>query len=150
MSKIITSDKGYLHISPFRKEFYRSTDGKRNINFSSRLSFIKAGEVDLQDFDNERQGLIDNGYKEVPNPNKLRIRLDYFKESGKWYGEGYLYVDNPDIGSRHRSWQDFCTLVKQLQTEGKLPGLCEGSRFEVLVTGSDHPAGYPQIFRLEK
>lgn len=150
MSKIITSDKGYLHISPFRKQFYRSADGKRHINFSSRLSFIKAGEIDFQDFDGERQGLIDNGYTEVPNPNKLCIRLDYFKESGKWYSEGYLYIDKPSEYDSSQSWADVLDTVKQLQTEGNLPGLIKDSRFEVLVTGSEHPAGYPQIFRLEK
>ncbi|AIX13112.1 hypothetical protein NW77_104 [Erwinia phage phiEa2809] len=149
-NKIIVSDKGYLHVSPFRKEFYRSTDRKSDVRFSQTLSCVRGGEIDFQEFDNERQDLIDSGYTEVPNPTKLEMRLDYFKESGKYYSEGFLYIDRPKPGKEAESYMEFMDQVRGLLDKGELPGLVKGSRFEVLITGAEHPGGYPQIFRLEK
>lgn len=149
-NKIIVSDKGYLHISPFRKEFYRSTTPKREIRFSTTISCVKAGVVDFQEFDNELANLRNNGFKEVPNPTRLLIRLDYFKESGKWYSEGYIAIDKPTAGDAAKSWYDFMEHVRDLMIKRELPGLVKGALYEVLVTGEDHPGGYPQIFRVEK
>lgn len=148
--KIIVSDKGYLHISPFRKEFYRSTEARPDIKFSQTLSCVHGGEVDFQQFDDERQCLIDNDFIEVTNPTKICMRLDYFKESGKWYSEGFVFIERPAEGEEAKSYMDFMNQVRGLLDKGELPGLTKGSRFEVLITGEGHPGGYPQIFRLEK
>lgn len=152
MSHIIRTDKGYLHISSFRKEFYRSTSAKADINFSTTHCHIKAGEVDHQGFDNDLADLRNADFKEVPNPGKLVIRLDYFKESGKWYSEGFVAIDKPEDGpvAEAESWYEFLQHVRELMAKRELPGLVKGSQFEVMVTGSEHPGGYPQIFRLEK
>lgn len=59
------------------------------------------------------------------------VKLDYFKESGKWYASGELYTD--------LDFWDTCDLVRNLMKQKRLPGLVEGVIFDVLMTYDELP-----------
>lgn len=61
----------------------------------------------------------------------MKVNLKYFKKTGKFYSEGD-FVFHPKTLS---PWHEAIEKVLDLQNEGKLPGLIEGSvGFIILVT----------------
>ena len=68
----------------------------------------------------------------------MKIELQYFKPTGKYYSSGDLYV--PDNYAMYQVSEK----VKALQKYKLLPDLVEGhSDFHVLITGKGHPHGFP-------
>lgn len=71
--------------------------------------------------------------------NTVKIKLDYFKESGKYYSSG-------EYESNHLMMYDVYDEVREMAKTGHLPGLVEGcTEFTVLVTVPNHPCGVPQL-----
>ena len=72
----------------------------------------------------------------------MKIKLQYFKASGKYYSEGTMEV--PDDCTM---WNVF-DKAQHLKDTCNLPDLIQGSSgFTVLVTGEGHPLGFPAILK---
>ncbi len=69
-----------------------------------------------------------------------RIKLQYFKSSGKWGYEGELeWADD-------KSMYGLIDHVKDLDRNRKLPGLASGSwDGPIYLDTSEHPMGYPLL-----
>jgi hypothetical protein len=69
-----------------------------------------------------------------------KVKLTYFKESGKYYSNG-------EYETKQQMMYDVYEEVRQMQKDGKLPGLVDGGgkEFTVLVEIPDHPCGCPQL-----
>jgi len=66
----------------------------------------------------------------------VRIELQYFKPSGKYYSSGYLKTDKT-------AWFEVIDEVKDLTRQRELPGLTPGhSEF---IVHMDHPDFYPAV-----
>lgn len=142
--------KNYIFISPGRSEFFTSDDSDYVEGFRPMKSYKHAsGEIDVVAFKSDRQGLIDQGWKEIASPQYIAIKLYYMKDSGKYYSEGELFVNRAEAeADPAKNWMVLMDKVRYLLDTGNLPGLVKGSRFEVFVTGEGHPGGYPQLFRI--
>jgi hypothetical protein len=58
----------------------------------------------------------------------VKVTLEYFKASGKWYGGG-------DFEFNGTLWHEAVAAARDLKRAGKLPGLVDGSReWHILVT----------------
>jgi len=56
----------------------------------------------------------------------MEVKLDYYKTSGKWYGDGCLVVDGIS---------DIVPTIKEAMSTGMLPGLAEGiTEFDVVAS----------------
>jgi hypothetical protein len=70
---------------------------------------------------------------------KHKIKLSYFKASGKYYTDGEYETEHEHM------WEVFDE-IKQMQAEGRLPGLVPGCRaFTIFVDASAHPVGFPAL-----
>lgn len=71
----------------------------------------------------------------------MEVQLTYFKRNGKFYSEGKFLVsiDTP----LHLIWEN----VRDMQKEGRLPGLVDGAgkEFNILVNAPGHPCDHPHI-----
>ena len=67
------------------------------------------------------------------------VKLDYFKDTGKWYTEGEYETPEKSL---YEIWDE----VREMMDKGKLPGLIEGhSEFIVLINVPDHPHDHPRL-----
>lgn len=72
-----------------------------------------------------------------------KVKLTYFKKSGKYYSEGE-YITT--LEHMHQIFEEVGKRIKS----GRLPGLIEGvNDFHVLVEVPNHPYEYPALFVLE-
>ena len=73
-----------------------------------------------------------------------RIKLTYFKPSGKYYTDG-------EYQTERAQWWDVIDEIKEMRRGGKLPGFCEGGgKWSIIhVDGDDHPGGYPVLIMPE-
>jgi hypothetical protein len=71
---------------------------------------------------------------------KGKVKLTYFKESGKYYTDEIYETDKEMM-------YDVYDEVRQMQREGKLPGLIEGcgQEFIILVTSEGVKHDVPQL-----
>ena len=71
----------------------------------------------------------------------IKIKLQYFKQTGKFYSDGEFEV--PDDTHMYQVFNR----VRFLQEHGMLPGLIVngGREFRIYVDGDLHPLGYPAI-----
>lgn len=144
------SKEKYIFISPATKEFFISDVKDRVEKFRYMRSYgLASGEIDYQSLDNDRQDLIDDGWRLVPSPQYIHIKLYYMKDSGKYYSEGELVLNRGEAEAEPaKSWMDTMDKIRYLLDSGNLPGLVKGARYEVFVTGEGHPGGYPAAFRV--
>ena len=68
-----------------------------------------------------------------------KVKLTYFKDSGKYYSEGEFEVDDPN------QMYEIFRLVRNLQQQKRLPGLVDGATFNYIYVEApghehDHPA----------
>ena len=69
------------------------------------------------------------------------VNLTYFRESGKYYEEGYFTTSEP-------SMYNIIEEVKRKIKTKKLPGLTDGAGgLDVLIDAQDHPQNVPQILK---
>lgn len=83
----------------------------------------------------------------------FEIKLTYFKPSGKLYADGSFMCECDSIRSastapRSCYMYDAIDRVKELRTEGKLPGLQSGKWEGPILVDCDE--GYPHLIMLEK
>lgn len=142
--------KKFIFVDTTAKEFFISDTKDSVEKFRYMRSYVLAtGEVDYQSLDNDRQDLIDNGYRLVPSPQFIYVKLYYMKDSGKFYSEGELILNRGEAQAEPaKNWMLAMDQVRALLDSGNLPGLVKGSKFEVFVTGEGHPGGYPHLFRI--
>ena len=68
------------------------------------------------------------------------VKLQYFKQSGKYYSDGEFEVDES------KEMFHIFEIVRNLSERGRLPGLIEGhSSFHVLVRAPGHRNDYPAL-----
>jgi hypothetical protein len=68
-----------------------------------------------------------------------KVKLDYFKRSGKWYSDGEYETEKSEL---FEIWEE----VGEMAEKKRLPGLMEGhSDFVVLVSVPDHPHDHPHL-----
>lgn len=73
------------------------------------------------------------------NNGKYKIKLDYFKESGKYYTSGEYYTNE--------EWMfDVEKEIIRMKNSGKLPGV-SGSSWDIYVDASEHPNGCPMLIK---
>lgn len=69
-----------------------------------------------------------------------KIKLLYFKPSGKWGYEGEL--EFPDSGGMYHLNE----LIREMKYLKELPGLMSGSwDGPIYIDSSEHPMGFPQL-----
>ena len=69
----------------------------------------------------------------------MKVLLDYFKPSGKWYGEGEFETQPKEL---YEIWDQ----VKEMLSRRELPGLIKGhSKFITSVDVPDHPHRHPRL-----
>lgn len=69
-----------------------------------------------------------------------KIKLLYFKPSGKWGYEGEL--EFPDSGGMYHLNE----LIREMKHLKELPGLTSGSwDGPIYIDSSEHPSGFPQL-----
>ena len=74
----------------------------------------------------------------------LKVKLTYFKPSGKYYSEGEF-----EVKETFHMYQ-IIEMVQGMVDQKKLPGLSKGAfRYIVLVEAPDHPEGYPALVNTE-
>lgn len=144
------SVKNYIFISPGRSEFFCSDASDSVEGFRPMKSYqLASGGVDAVAFKADRQGLLDQGWKEITSPQYIAIKLYYMKDSGKYYSEGELFVNRAEADAAPaKNWMETMDKIRYLLDCGKLPGLVSGARYEVFVTGEGHPGSYPHLFRI--
>lgn len=70
----------------------------------------------------------------------MKIRFTYFKDTGKYYSEGYREAEKLHL-------HDMFAEAKQLLDSGVRPGLIDGhSGFHVVVDVPEHPLNFPRLF----
>jgi len=69
----------------------------------------------------------------------LKVNLDYFKESGKWYAEGSFESNRTEL------YEIFAD-VQNMLDKNILPGLAPGhSCFYVIIDVPDHKNNHPHM-----
>jgi len=69
-----------------------------------------------------------------------KIKVTYFKPSGKYYSEGEYETKQEQM---HLVFDEFKAMLER----GERPGLCDGhSDFTAILDCSKHPLGYPAMF----
>jgi len=69
----------------------------------------------------------------------MKVKLNYFRETGKWYSEG-------EYDTERILLFEIFEEVKQLRDTKKLPGLMEGHSFYfVLIDVPEHEHNYPHL-----
>ena len=71
----------------------------------------------------------------------ITVRLTYFKRNGKFYDEGKF------LASMHTPLFGIWENVRDMQEQGRLPGLIDGAgkEFNILVNAPGHPHDHPHI-----
>lgn len=73
----------------------------------------------------------------------MKVKLTYFKQSGKYYSDGSFDTDKA-------SWPEIFDEVKRLIDQKTLPGLVRGhSDFIVLMDVPDHPHNHPALLNIQ-
>jgi hypothetical protein len=76
-----------------------------------------------------------------------KVRFTYFKDTGKYYAEGFCYMATDEMNEIHQN-------AKELQRIGKLPGLAEkvpgtvrrgGRDFFIVVDAPGHTNEVPML-----
>ena len=67
-----------------------------------------------------------------------KVRLLYFKQTGKYYSDG-------EYETVHDSFHDVVKEIKQMKIDGNLPGLVEGCREFIILLETQEPWGVPHI-----
>src|ERR1700723_3714018 len=80
---------------------------------------------------------------------QFRIKLEYFKPSGKFAYEGEFSEPFQDLGNEHDgAWHPLCYMnavtdrVREMAAEGKLPGLSSG-RWDGFIRVTCEEYGFP-------
>lgn len=69
----------------------------------------------------------------------MRVNLDYFRPTGKWYASGHYDTTLEDLGD---IWDE----VRALAANRMLPGLCANhSDYVVSINVPDHPHNHPRL-----
>lgn len=69
----------------------------------------------------------------------MKVKLTYFKQSGKYYSEGEYDTEKEYL---FKVFEE----VKKMAEDGCLPGLMSGrSEFHVLIDVPDHPHNHPHL-----
>lgn len=70
----------------------------------------------------------------------MRVTLEYFRHSGKWYTDGTYTTYLKDL-------TDIWNEVREMQRNGTLPGLVAGfgRNFYVRVNVPEHPFAHPKL-----
>ena len=70
----------------------------------------------------------------------MKVELTYFKESGKYYGEGQYETNRKEL------W-DIWDEIEEMLKAGRRPGLIDGhSGFHVLIDVPEHCHNHPHLF----
>lgn len=72
-----------------------------------------------------------------PKHPKYEIKLEYFKQSGKFYTSG-SYMTTKE------SMLDVLEEIKTMKAESKLPGIA-GNEWIIHVNADEHPHGFPML-----
>lgn len=141
----------YVFLNTKTRQFFRSPVEDAVPGFRPLQPYVFAcGDVDRQRLETDCSDLRNEGWQEISSPQYINIKLYYMRESGKYYSEGILQISRASTEfDPAKSWYDVFELIKELQKSGNLPGLCKGAKFDVFVTGDEHPVGYPALFKLE-
>lgn len=144
--------KRFIFISPGRSQFFTSDIGSPVEGFKELKDYkLPSGGNDYQSFDNDRQDLIDQGWSEIPSPQYLVVRLYYMKESGKYYSEDQILVPRFEAEANPaKNWYDTVETVRGLVRDRKLPGLVEGSLFDVFILCEEHPNYVPTMVKYDQ
>lgn len=71
---------------------------------------------------------------------KYKIQITYFKSSGKFY-------TNDEYETEKKTMFEVCDEVRQMNRDGKLPGLVGGWQYDILVDSKDHPLAVPCLLK---
>lgn len=69
----------------------------------------------------------------------MKVKLTYFKQSGKYYSDGSYETNQTDL---HNIFDE----VRNKLTDGKLPGLVDGARYTTHIEVPDYPHDHPALF----
>ncbi len=73
------------------------------------------------------------------------VTIQYFKQSGKYYSEDILEVEEG------QSWQDIVSELRISHGTQPMPGLSsDGGQFYVYINSPDHPDSYPSLLLPKK
>ena len=81
----------------------------------------------------------------IPSTGQIMVKLTYFKESGKYYSEGFfeMSADTPLF--------DAAAMIRDMMVRRELPGLVKGcSEFSVLANFPGHKHDHPMLFHPRK
>jgi len=71
---------------------------------------------------------------------KRKVKLTYFKQSGKYYSEDDSYVTEKD--ALYEIWDE----IRDMMAKGKRPGLVDGyNDFYVWISVPGHPHDHPHL-----
>ena len=74
----------------------------------------------------------------------MKVKLSYFKPSGKWYSDGEFDAEPKAL---YEIWHE----VERLRDRGRLPGLMPGhSPYIVFVDVPEHEHNHPHLVTLPK
>lgn len=80
----------------------------------------------------------------VGNSPTFRVKLTYFRPSGKYYSIAYYTTSKWVL-------QEIFEEVRELRRQGNLPGLVDFAReFHILVRVRKHPHNHPALILLEE
>lgn len=143
-------NKNFIFVNNLTKQLFRSSAKDVVEGFICFRDYrLASGDVNAQSFDNDRSDLIDDGWVEIPSPQYIHVALVYLKDSGKYYAEGSVKVLASEAHANpSKSYFKLMEHVRTLVDSGDLPGLVKGSKFDTYMGGSEHPGGYPHLFRI--
>lgn len=72
----------------------------------------------------------------------MRVDLTYFKDTGKYYSSGSYTTDLRKLFEIFRE-------VRAMVNKGRLPGLCDGAKFNTLIDVPEHEHNHPQLIMVE-
>ena len=61
---------------------------------------------------------------------KVRVEIDYFKPTGKWYDEGSFEMDLESLGPHHLNTLPVPRRIKEMREQGTRPGLVDSKTCE--------------------
>lgn len=68
---------------------------------------------------------------------EYKIKLDYFKSSGKYYASG-------EYSTKQKAFYKVFEEVESMKTMNALPGV-SGNEFIIHIDSEEHPCGYPHL-----
>lgn len=139
----------FIFISPGRSQFFCSDLEEPVEGFRVYKDYrLATGDIDTCSFDIDRHDLLNHGWKEIPSPHYLDIKLYYMKDSGKYYSEGVIKANLAEVNADPAGhWYHLIEDVRRRVDEGDLPGLMKGTKFDTFVLCEDHPNCVPTLVR---